>query len=227
MAPHPEQEALINSNPRLQGYYQSLESRIGYRLLLGGTRYFGFYENDILWPFPISRALRAMENKLAASLDLPSGAYVLVAGCGVAHVATNLITKYGFKVEGIDVIEHHLVKSKRNIARSGLLEHQIAAQKMDYHHLEMFGAETFDGVYTMESFIHAPDPETALARFFQVLRPGGHLSLFEYDHEIHDDSPELVVSFINEIAAMPTNARSHRGVFKQMLEDAGFRYCCA
>lgn len=34
---------LINDNPELQSYYQSLESRVGYRLVLGGTRHFGYW----------------------------------------------------------------------------------------------------------------------------------------------------------------------------------------
>lgn len=38
-----ETKPLINENPELQSYYQSLESRIGYRLVLGGTRHFGYW----------------------------------------------------------------------------------------------------------------------------------------------------------------------------------------
>lgn len=38
-----EMRPLINSNPELQTYYQSLESRIGYRFVLGGTRHFGYW----------------------------------------------------------------------------------------------------------------------------------------------------------------------------------------
>lgn len=34
---------LIGENKELQTYYQSLESRIGYRLVLGGTRHFGYW----------------------------------------------------------------------------------------------------------------------------------------------------------------------------------------
>lgn len=34
---------VINDNPELQSYYQSLESRVGYRLVLGGTRHFGYW----------------------------------------------------------------------------------------------------------------------------------------------------------------------------------------
>jgi hypothetical protein len=65
-----DQEPLINLNQPLQSYYASLESRIGYRLLLGGTRHFGYYDKDTYWPFPINGALRAMEDHLFDTLGL-------------------------------------------------------------------------------------------------------------------------------------------------------------
>ena len=224
MAPKPDQKPLINSNPQLQTYYQSLESRVGYRFLLGGTRHFGFYENDTKWPFPLSKALRAMEDKLASCLNLQPGSYVLDAGCGVGNVAYHLATKHGFKIQGIDVVDHHLHKAQRNITRRGA-ESQIAVQKMDYHHIEGLGIEAFDGIYTMETFVHATDPKAVLEGFFRALRPGGRIALFEYDHEFVDKSPQKMahsLNKINEFAAMPTNSASNPGVFQQMLEEAGF-----
>ncbi|OJJ45101.1 hypothetical protein ASPZODRAFT_70674 [Penicilliopsis zonata CBS 506.65] len=220
-----EEQALIRDNPQLQSYYTSLESRIGYRLLLGGTRHFGYYDHDTSWPFPLSRALRAMEDRLADALDLQQGAYVLDAGCGVGHVAIHLVTKYGFRIQGIDIVDHHLLKSQRNIVRHGLSDDQFAVRKMDYHHLDGFADSVFDGVYTMETFVHATDPQAVLRNFFRVLRPGGRIALFEYDHELVDDPEEamaLSMKKINEIAAMPTNSVSQPGVFQAMLEDAGF-----
>jgi ubiquinone/menaquinone biosynthesis C-methylase UbiE len=225
MALESDREPLINNNPQIQTYYHRLESRIGYRLLLNGTRHFGYYENDTWWPFPLSKALRTMEDKLAVSLNLPPGSYVLDAGCGVGHVAIHLASKHGLRIEGIDIVEHHLLKAKRNISRSGLSKGQIAVQKMDYHHLENFEAETFDGIYTMETFVHATDPEAVLAGFFRILKPGGRLSLFEYDNELDETSPDVMAQSmrkINEFAAMPTNSLSHPGVFQRMLEGAGF-----
>ena len=48
---------LINDNPELQSYYQSLESRVGYRLVLGGTRHFGYWYVCLLCPeSPLQRA---------------------------------------------------------------------------------------------------------------------------------------------------------------------------
>lgn len=225
MTSNTDREPLINRNCQLQSYYHSLESRIGYRLVLGGTRHFGYYEYDTWWPFPVGKALRAMEDKMAASLNLPSGAYVLDAGCGVGHVAIHLTRQYGLKVQGIDIVQHHLDKAERNIARARLSKNQVAVRKMDYHHLETFANDTFDGIYTMETFVHATEPESVLSGFFRILRPGGHLSLFEYDHDLTGDAPEVLVRSmreVNEFAAMPTNSRSHPDVFQQMLEDAGF-----
>lgn len=225
MASTSEKEPLINANDALQSYYGSLESRIGYRLLLGGTRHFAYWDHDTYWPFPLSKALRAMEDKLAEVLDLPSGSQVLDAGCGVCHVAIHLATKYGLRIQGIDVIEHHMKKARRNIARANLRNNEVSVALMDYHHLERLDSESLDGVYTMETFVHATDPEAVLAGFYRILRPGGHLALFEYDHVIDQNSPkELVASMetVNTFAAMPTNNRSHPGVFQRMLEDAGF-----
>ncbi|CRG91343.1 hypothetical protein PISL3812_08391 [Talaromyces islandicus] len=220
-----DKEPLINPNTKLQSYYQSLESRIGYRFMLGGTRHFGYYDHDSWWPFPLNGALRAMEDRMAESLNLPSGAYVLDAGCGVGHVAIHLARKYGLKIFGIDIVQHHLDKANRNIARTHLPNNQITVRRMDYHHLESIASATFDGIYTMETFVHATEPEAVLSGFFRTLRPGGHISMFEYDHELNEGGPEDLARSMREVndwSAMPTNDRSHPGVFKQMLEDAGF-----
>ncbi|KAK1756549.1 S-adenosyl-L-methionine-dependent methyltransferase [Echria macrotheca] len=226
MAPSPPPPK-IDPNPALQRYYSSLESRLGYTLLLGGTRHFGYYPHDTYNPFPINRALRAMEDKLFSLLSLPRGAHVLDAGCGEGFVAQRMARVHGLRVTGIDVVEHHLARARRNTAS----EPNISLQKMDYHHLDPLPDASLDGVYTVETFVHATEPEVALAEFFRVLRPGGRLALLEYDHTLPDDDSssaddkDLIRSMekINRWAAMPTNRRSHPGVFRTMLEDAGFQ----
>lgn len=220
-----QQAPLINDNPLLQSYYYSLESRIGYRLVLGGTRHFGYWDRDTYWPFPMTKALRRMEDKLVEILGLPRGAQVLDAGCGVGHVALHLAEKHQLRVTGIDVIDHHIVKARRNIERSALPNGQVTVQKMDYHHLKSFHDASFDGVYTMETFVHATDPESVLAGFYRLLRPGGRVALFEYDHNLLANEPDDMAKSmrqINHYAAMPTNQISDVGVFKGMLEDTGF-----
>jgi sterol 24-C-methyltransferase len=226
----PNNEHLINHNPHLQSYFGSLESRIGYLVILGDTRHFGYYEKDTFWPFPIDRGLRKMEEMLLKVLNLPPGSDVLEAGCGVAHVAIYM-GRHGMRISGIDVVDHHIAKAQRNIAKSGLPPGQVTVEKMDYHHLESISNASKHGVYTMETFVHATDPAQVLAGFFRILKPGGRIALFEYDHDLGSvegsskNIPSQLVAFmkqVNEWAAMLTNQLSHRGYFKGLHEDAGF-----
>ncbi|EAQ90142.1 hypothetical protein CHGG_06761 [Chaetomium globosum CBS 148.51] len=226
MATPNKKPAKPEANPLLKSYYESLESRIGYRLVLGGTRHFGYYDSPSSWAFPVGKALRAMEEKLFLALGLPQGSQVVDAGCGVGHVALYMARR-GLRVTAIDLIDHHIAKAQRNVARARLPPGQVTVQKMDYHHLDAIPDASHDGLYTMETFVHATDPEKALAGFHRILRRGGRIALFEYDHTVgvEEHIPQKVadeIDLVNKYAAMPTNARSHDGVFKQMLEDAGF-----
>lgn len=72
-----------------------------------------------------------MKDKVVEQLCLPPGAYVLDAGCGVGHVAIHLAKAHKLRIQGIDIIKHHLDKAKRNTKRSGLLDNQIEVRKMD------------------------------------------------------------------------------------------------
>ena len=219
---------LIGEDPLLKSYYESLEPRIGYRLVLGGTRHFGYYEKGTYSPFPVGKALRAMEEKLFLALGLRSGSQVFDAGCGAGHVALYMARR-GLRVTAIDLIDHHVAKAKRTFARAKLPPGQATAQKMDYHHLESIPDQSHDGLYTMETFVHATDPAKVLAGFHRILRPGGRLVLFEYDHKagVEGRLPQKVADemhLVNKYAGMrvPINGPSQQGVFHTMLEEAGF-----
>ena len=221
-------EPILASNPSLQKYYSSLESRIGYKLVLGGTRHFGYYDRGTIWPFPINAALRRMEDNLFKSLGVKSGGQVLDAGCGVAHVAIHFARK-GLLVQGIDFMPRHIQRAEKNIEVAGLGD-SIKVRWMDYHHLDVFDDASYDGVYTMETFVHATDPRQALKEFFRVLKPGGRIAMYEYDHVDFDDPKfeqyrhlKAAADQINDNAAMPANAAFKRGVLQSMMEEAGFR----
>ena len=224
-----ETESLIDHNPSLQSYYGALESRIGYRLFLGGTRHFGYYPPGTKWPFPINGALRRMEDHLFASLQLQPGSKVLDAGCGVGHVALRFAQK-GLYVQGIDVVENHVRWARQNI-QAYRLQEAVSVRLMDYHHLDGLTDESFDGVYTLETFVHATDPEKALGEFFRVLKPGGSIAMYEYDHpETFSSSSGHVsdplfgkVEQINQVASMPSNRIFSEGTLRRMLEEQGFQ----
>lgn len=120
-----------------------------------------------------------MEEKLYTRLDLPAGSKVLDAGAGSGYVALYMAKK-GLSVQAIDITPRHLVDARKNVKTHGL-EDTVVVDFADYHNLSAFSDASFDGIYTMETFVHADDPARVLRNFFRLLKPGGVLVLHEAD----------------------------------------------
>jgi cyclopropane fatty-acyl-phospholipid synthase-like methyltransferase len=170
-----------------------------------------------------------MEDKLAEALGLGPGARVLDAGCGVGHVAIRMARQHELLVKGIDLVDYHIAKAKRNIAAAGLSDREVTCELMDYHHLDNLEPSSFDGIYTMETFVHARNPKAAIEGFRRLLRPGGRIAMFEYENCAGDNPSEGFfnkelsrgLQTVNKYTAMPNNERS-REEYEKMLQDAGF-----
>ncbi|KAL8748417.1 MAG: hypothetical protein Q9184_007316 [Pyrenodesmia sp. 2 TL-2023] len=220
-----EKKPKITHNPLLQRYYGAWESRLGYRLLLGGNRHFGYYEPGTIWPLPLSAAMRRTEDHLYGLLELPAGSEVLDAGCGNGFVALHFAHN-GLRVQGIDMVENHLRRARQNIKAEGM-DHMVTVRLADYHHLDWLPDMSLDGVYTMETFVHATDPQQ---EFFRVLKPGGSIAMHEYWHLtptelLSRNTPMEMLEAalrVDQYAAMPTYKLLTRGVLKAWLEEQGF-----
>ncbi|KAL8937868.1 MAG: hypothetical protein Q9211_003467 [Gyalolechia sp. 1 TL-2023] len=211
----------------VQRYYDAWESRVGYHALLGGTRHFGYWAPGTIWPFPLSAALRRMEDRLWESLDLPAGSTVLDAGCGIGHVALHLAHK-GFRVRAIDITENHVRWAQEEVKRQGM-QRMVSVSWGDYHNLDGMADESFDGVYTMETLFHSSDPAKAVSEIYRVLKPGGHIVFHEYDHidatKPPPDCPPDLVEAIIRINTTAGGAGFHsfdRGDLPHIIEDQGF-----
>ncbi|KAL8997847.1 MAG: hypothetical protein Q9188_006226 [Gyalolechia gomerana] len=222
-----EEEESLASYTSVYEYYSSWESRIGYKLVLGGTRHFGYYKPGTKWPFPLNAALIRMEDHLFNFLDLPAGSKVLDAGCGICAVATYLARR-GLRVQGVDVTEFHVHWAKQNIRDQGLQD-KVTAEVADYHYLDGIPDNSLDGVYTIETFVHAKDPKQVLQEFFRVLKPGGSLALYEYWYvaysELPLDTPQHLIESTKRVskhAAMPTRERLTKGVLQGWVKEQGF-----
>lgn len=201
-------------------YYTSLGSRIGYQVLLGGTKHFGLFEpSDSRWDF--AAGMRRMEDLLATTLALPKGAKLLDAGCGVGDVAYRLASVHGYLVTGIDIQDGSIIEANER-AKDRRVADQLDFRVMSYDDLD-FPAASFDGAYTMETLVHAENPATVLSEFYRVLKPGGRLVMFEYSHDKRMDSRDRkMLDTINDLAAMPGFRRFTEGTLEKLIGKAGF-----
>jgi len=111
----------------------------------------------------MAAAQTLMADRLGQALELPRGALVLDAGCGQGAVALRLAETLGLHVEGVDLQPDNIRSATRKAARRQALD-RTRFQVMDYARLR-FPDERFDGVYTLESLVHAPDSQAALRQF--------------------------------------------------------------
>ncbi|MGH3390730.1 MAG: class I SAM-dependent methyltransferase [Actinomadura sp.] len=205
-------------------YYNKRESRLGYRVFLRGRKHFGYYpagRESISMTF----AQKLMEDRVGIALSLPHGALVLDAGCGEGHTAMRLAQRFGLQVEGIDLLDFNIARGRQLVQR-----HRSAArvrlQVGDYTALP-FADETFDGIYTIEALVHAPEPQSALKEFLRVLKPGGKLVLFEYSMPAQQDlntAEREAFAAINKGSAMYSFPLFENGKFGEILTAAGFEF---
>ncbi|KIX97891.1 uncharacterized protein Z520_06669 [Fonsecaea multimorphosa CBS 102226] len=202
-------------------YYHRLESRIGYRFILGGTRHFGYYKEGTLWPFPIGAALRRMEERLYLTLGLKDNSLVLDAGTGNGDVAI-FMAKKGLRVKAIDLLDMHVQWARENVKRNHLGD-QIEVFSGNYEKLD-FDNDTFDGVYTMETLVHAGEPDQAMREFYRVLKPGGVVTHVEYEHDM-DNNPigRNALRRINTYAHMPAFEQFPLNTIRKKLINVGFQ----
>ena len=200
-------------------YYHTFESLIGYRLLKG-VKHFGYYPKD-QENLSTAKAQELMDQQLAAALGLKPGARVLDAGCGEGGVAFYLAKHCGFNVTGIDMLDFNI---KRANAASRLSNRTGSVTFMVGNYADTgLEASSFDGIFTMETLVHAPDYEKVLTECKRLLKPGGKVAFFEYSLS-PDMPPDAARAFakMNDLAAMPAFNEFKHGVLGTALERHGF-----
>ena len=105
---------------------------------------------------------------------------ILDVGTGTGFFAV-LLAQQGHRVEGIDLTPAMLEEARRLAKQRnlGITFREMDAQNLDYPN------DSFDVVISRNLTWTLPDPESAYAEWFRVLKPGGVLLNFDADYASH------------------------------------------
>lgn len=156
-----------------------------------------------------------MEDKLYTRLGLKPGDRVLDAGAGSGYVAMTM-ARHGLNVQAIDITPRHVADAMKNVGKYGLQD-KITVDYANYHDLSQFPDASFDGIYTMETFVHADDAIKVLDNFKRLLKPGGVMVLHEADFSRDSDKLQDVLRLSHCQNTLP------EGGYEELMRVAGFK----
>jgi ubiquinone/menaquinone biosynthesis C-methylase UbiE len=118
---------------------------------------------------------------IISGLKLTGGERVLDLGCGLGDDTFEIARLVGSqgRAIGVDVSENMIIEARRRAEQRRMnAEFEVGdAQAL------RFGDATFDACRTERLLMHVPDAERAFAEMVRVIRPGGRLSVFDFDWE--------------------------------------------
>ncbi|MEL6654338.1 MAG: methyltransferase domain-containing protein, partial [Bacteroidota bacterium] len=137
---------------------------------------------------------------------LAPGMRVLDVGCGTGAMSSGFAERVGpsGSVTGIDSSEHLIAAGQQTWSHISNLQLQ---------HIDLFAFETeepFDLIVSARVLQWLRNPKEALAHLYTLLKPGGTLSILDYDHTSLMWEPEP-----------PASMRSFYNAFLQWRKEAG------
>ena len=178
------------TNPveRARAYYNSEDADTFYYTVWGGEDlHIGTYESDDESIFDASR--RTVE-RIAGKIRNPGKEmYVLDLGAGYGGSMRYLARHYGCRAVALNLSEVENERD-RKMNREQELDGLIEVVDGSFEKLD-FKDNTFDVVWSQDSFLHSPERERVVAEAARVLKPGGDFVFT--DPMRTEDCPEEVL----------------------------------
>lgn len=160
----------------------------------------------------------------AAAMLIPGrpGARVLELGCGLgANIRYMAENHPDVEFVGLDLIKEHVARARK----SG------KAQSNASFVCASFDAPpdtigSFDVIFAVEALCYAQSLDTIARNALRLLRPGGHLVLFDAHRKTHFESlpePVSVATRLYEIATAVSNGFHTVGTWETAFKAAGFK----
>jgi len=162
------------------------------------------------------------EHFLASKLGLSDKDKVLDVGCGVMGPARNLARISGAHITGL-TINHFQVERCNILNGQSSVSDLLNAQQGDFMDIP-FPDNTFDKMYAIEAFCHAPDLVAVYKQVLNKLKPGGKACFYQWGMTDKYDptNPEHLktkemIEYGNSICELKTLDK-----IDHAIEEAGF-----
>ena len=155
---------------------------------------------------------------------LKPGMRVLDVGCGTGAISKGIAERVGPEgsVTGIDNTEKFIISGKETYQHIKNLE-------LLYADVFQFNpAEKFDLIVSARVLQWLNNPVDALKRFKELLKPGGQVSILDYNHEQlqwHPAPPESILRFYGTFLRWRADAGMNNHIAEDLpeyFEEAGF-----
>ncbi len=124
--------------------------------------------------------------------NLPKGSRILDVGCGIGGSSRILAHHYGFNVIGISISQEQIKRANQLTPNNSSCRFEIMnALDLD------FEKGSFDGVWSVEAGPHILDKQKFADEMLRVLRPGGFLTIADWNQKDSIQEPlDFVERFI-------------------------------
>ncbi len=209
-------------NKSVKDYYENIESRYGYKIVLRDAQHFGYYPNisDNISEFEAQNKLHEL---LIEKLDPKTGDYILDAGSGRGIVSSYIANKMDVRILGVDIVPY-IVKKAQKRAKELNLTNKLEYLNTSYDNVSTVN-ESFDKVYSVETLSHAYDLKKTLKELNRVLKSNGVGVFIEYEIA----TPQCFTKYEYEMyklvrdgSAMHSLDSFVEGNFKKLLQEEGF-----
>lgn len=162
--------------------------------------------------FKVTRAKVIVEH-----LDLADGMVVVDIGCGPGRLTIPVARAVGPKglVVALDIQEAMLLKTKKTAEKAGLINVTFVKTAMEQNILER---NKFDRALLVSVLGEIPNREAALKEVFDVLKPGGILSVTEIICDPHFQRRSVVRELACKIGFQEKNAFGNCSAFTLNFE---------
>ena len=118
------------------------------------------------------------EHRLALTLGLRPGMVVADLGCGVGGPLLEIARFSGAKIVGVNINAYQIERA-RQFAEDAGLTHLAEFLQCDFMQVDA-PDNSFDAVYAIEAFCHAPDKLSIFGEVFRLLKPGACFASYEF-----------------------------------------------